>query len=81
MERTEMKAILVIDMPKSCDECPLVVNDECMKERKNNKPKACPLRPMPQKRENNEEWLNEYHRDDYADGYNRCIDEIMGEEE
>lgn len=47
-----MKAILVIDMPQTCDECPLVVNDECMKERKNNKPKACPLRPIPDEASN-----------------------------
>ena len=38
------------------------------------------IKPMPKKRDNNEEWLNEYHRDDYADGWNACLDAITGEE-
>ena len=51
-----MKAILVIDMPEKCEDCPLTewagsycrligmfVNDE--------RPSWCPLKPMPQKKE------------------------------
>ena len=38
----------------------------------------CPLKPLPQMREPNEEWLNEYHRDEFADGWNACLKEIIG---
>jgi len=86
-----MKAILVIDMPKSCAECALRTSLEAnylycvatlprlkidpmtayyIKEHK------CPLKPMPEKREPKEEWFNEYHRDEFADGWNACIKEI-----
>lgn len=50
------KAILVIDMPKSCDECPLMFRSEeercCMPEKRNSfttKPDWCPLKPAPEK--------------------------------
>ncbi len=39
------------------------------------------IKPMPEKREPKEEWFNEYHRDEFADGWNACIDEILGETE
>ena len=39
------------------------------------------LKPMPEKREPKEEWFNEYHRDEFADGWNSCLDEITGETE
>lgn len=53
-----MKAILVIDMPKRCLECPLhyrkrreIYRCELTHQNVliNNKPKWCPLRPMPNK--------------------------------
>ena len=50
------KAILVIDMPKSCDECPLMFRHEeercCMPEGRNSfstKPNWCPLKLVPEK--------------------------------
>ena len=43
------------------------------------RPSWCPLKPMPQKREPKEEWLNEYNRDEFADGWNACIEEIENE--
>ena len=50
------KAILVIDMPESCDKCPLMFRHEeercCMPEGRNSfttKPSWCPLKPMPEK--------------------------------
>ena len=86
-----MKAILVVDMPRSCADCPLRTSLEAnylyciatlprlkidpmtayhIKEHK------CPLKQMPQKREPKEEWLNQYHRDEFADGWNACIEGI-----
>ena len=54
-----MKAILVIDMPKACDECPLLLfeteTDRCKAFHKQvlvegeDKPIWCPLKPMPEK--------------------------------
>lgn len=48
------KAILVIDMPESCDKCPLMFRHEeergCIPERRNSfsiKPSWCPLKPVP----------------------------------
>lgn len=80
-----MKAVLVIDMPVNCRECPCfydylhcqakmglnVLGDE--------RPKGCPLKPMPKR--------NEYRADTkyedadkydtgYADGWNDCLEEI-----
>ena len=81
-----MKAILVIDVPMLddgrhlCNECP-IWNDErlsCQYDF-NMEAKGCPLRPMPDRKEEG------YPNDDYtigkADGWNACLDEIMGEEE
>lgn len=87
-----MKAILVIDTPKDCYGCPCyqgmsgdsfcgVLNEDTMINT-DTKPKHCPLKPMPQKkilmkfedRENKEyECL--------VRGYNKCIDDISGEQE
>ena len=41
--------------------------------------KPCHLKPLPHKREPKEEWFNEYHRDEFADGWNFCLDVITGE--
>ena len=47
------KAMLIIDMPESCDECPLMFRHEeercCMPESRNSftiKPSWCPLKPF-----------------------------------
>ena len=52
------KAILVMDMPESCDKCPLMFRHEeercCMPEGRNSfttKPNWCPLKPMLEKKE------------------------------
>ena len=80
------KAMLIMDMPSSCKECPCV--DElgyirvchCTGEviesgyavrRQDN----CPLREIPQKKERNFSSLGKYHE---TIGYNACIDEILG---
>lgn len=83
------KAILVINMPKSCDECPLFgshYSDLCCKALNNrgiNYPYPadfrqdwCPLKPMPKKMKGHDSIY--YQWGDYEDGYNACIDEILG---
>lgn len=86
-----MKAILVLnDMPSSCDKCPLFGSHYSdMTCRGNGRsinypyPKEvrqdwCPLKPMPSKRS------TEYNpaRNPYiTEGYNACIDEILGDKE
>ena len=74
------KAILVIDMPDSCDKCPLLLRHEeercCWVEGRNSftiKPSWCPLKPAP---ELQDEW---YDDDDWIIGYNNCVHEIMGD--
>ena len=83
-----MKAITVIDeMPKSCRECTLRASlgankFHCMailprkeiEPYKEQIPSWCPLRPMP-------EQMSWGHTADYIEGYNACLDEIMGETE
>ncbi|MBR2653993.1 MAG: hypothetical protein IKD59_05490 [Lachnospiraceae bacterium] len=78
-----MKAIIIIDMPKNCGECPCV-NDEfgfCQADEKirdcdwYKSPTWCPLKPMPKCR---------YYRGnerDFTDGFNTCLKEITGETE
>jgi hypothetical protein len=77
------KAMLIMDMPSSCNECELKVLPNpwsfmiCGKtkkhiERGNQRPTWCPLREAPQK-------MEKYHKyDAIALGYNACIDEILG---
>ena len=77
------KAILVIDMPESCDQCPLLLRfmEErcCVPEKRNSfttKPYWCPLKPVPEKYDVGIDYGN-YKSVDYEFGYNRCIDEIL----
>ena len=85
-----MKAILVIDeMPTRCLGCPCYYEDRgrCQKtwesvEDEFARPSWCPLKPMPQKKNTDmrlsamDEWLEHSERI----GFNKCIDEILGEE-
>lgn len=77
-----MKAILVLDeMPKSCANCRLKRGLFCGESGNslhdyvniNLKPSWCPLKPLPSK--------DFWHKKDYADGWNACIDELLGEAE
>lgn len=85
------KAILVMDMPKSCRECDLRVIGSCnfctgaggrkidqMKIINNDiKPDWCPLCEVPQKKEERKPMNgSEYYK---TVGYNTCIDEILKE--
>lgn len=88
------KAILVIDMPKSCRECPAgnsMISDRedelcacelifpfldevrCVDEYINSRPDWCPLRELPEKKQN-------ACTHGFAAGWNACIDAITGEE-
>lgn len=83
-----MKAILVIDKAESCTGCLLGIYNKkwfCLATNKDidigdryNIPTWCPLKPMPDKKEEG------YPNDDYtigkADGWNDCLREITGEE-
>ena len=86
------KAILIIDMPSSCDVCPLFCpHYSDMSCRANGRginypyPKEvrqdwCPLKPMPQKI-GTEEALKMPRNgclSDVINSYNACIDEILG---
>ena len=69
-----MKAILVVDMPKSCEDCPCTDYMFCYATQKEleidwevNKPSWCPLKPMP---------MRSVWKGDFSDGWNACIEEI-----
>ena len=76
-----MKAILVIDeMPYDCEECPLY--DENIMQcgfMKNNayyvdcRPHDCPLKPLPEKREN----LGTAYSVAHTNGWNDCVEELL----
>ena len=78
------KAILVIDMPDSCSKCPLFggfYSDMCCKGLNNRgidypypenfRQKWCPLKELPTK--------VDVFIDDWADGYNACLEEVLGQ--
>lgn len=86
------KSILVVETPKSCSDCRLVAEDKdglwCSYTRydgcniriaqDNCISPWCPLRPLPDK----QPIINypEEHENDYANGWNACLDEITREE-
>ena len=80
------KAILVIDMPSSCDMCDFVDDSESGKmwcglptfgydvtDCIACKPSDCPLKEVPKKKEH-----TLYSIGAWNNGYNACIDEILG---
>lgn len=81
------KAVLIMDMPSSCEECILRNEGACFPVSKENsicgvyytmkegrKPDWCPLRELPKKK-------SVYTNGHYSDGYNACIDELLKGEE
>lgn len=84
-----MKAVLVIDMPKSCKECFLCgIGGEDLgqyvcsltgEHSESSHLVGCPLRPLPQRKETDghEPFEVFMHRE----GWNECIDAITGETE
>ena len=90
-----MKAILVLEMPSSCLECPIgedmsIPIETCIKcpfgkcvidEKVMTRPNWCPLNPIPE-RKGLLKQLPMYDTDThYEQGYNACIDEILGNKE
>ena len=92
-----MKAILVIDeMPKSCDDCVLIYPDkyndmwcciacDCVVEENvtaGTLHKWCPLKQLPQKKSAYKfKDFNRLIENAQVEGWNACIDEILGETE
>lgn len=87
-----MKAILVIDMPTKCGDCPLHVDgldDECEEimmcnatHRESNygaPPTWCPLKPLPETKDVG--YPNNDYDVGFGDGWDACIKEITGETE
>lgn len=71
------KAVLVMDMPGKCMDCPCEYEGRCEVKfgiyvSLNEKPSLCPLKPMPEKKKG---WLSDRGR-----GWNACIDAICGKE-
>lgn len=88
------KAILVIDMPESCDKCPLFhgfyTDMTCSANNwgidypypKDFRQDWCPLKPLPEKIDIEAERNKPHDIDcdwEFESGYNACIDEILGE--
>ena len=81
-----MKAILVIDMPKDCRECPCFYDWICCQAKSglnvegDEIPRGCPLKPMPEKMKVNYDFIAscEVTEKVVAMGWNACIDEILG---
>ena len=89
-----MKAILVIDMPENCIDCPLhqrycgavcrALEKEHTDDRFYQKEEWCPLRPMPNKLPlESGSIMNTFKESTKYKhiGWNDCLDEIMGETE
>lgn len=83
-----MKAVLVLDMPKSCIDCPLAYKEgysiyRCKMSEDQVDPNSiyreCPLKPLPELR-HKEKYAYTYELT-YDQGYNRAIKEITGEAE
>lgn len=76
------KAYLIMDMPNSCDECNFI--DECyhycdipwfgkdVSDYVACRHEDCPLRELPQKYDEKDSGY-----DEWQEGYNACIDEIL----
>lgn len=82
-----MKALLVIDMPNSCEKCPLNSHTEydfdvCWVTQGKG---GCPLRPLPEECDDATEIYNAhgeidcYQLTEYARGYNACLEEIQND--
>ena len=84
-----MKAVAIIKMPNCCRECPFADWDQCLcklaneeiysqKHMDDGRQKWCPLKPLPQKGFGDADDIEQTF---YFDGWNECLEEIMGETE
>jgi hypothetical protein len=84
------KAILVIDMPDSCDKCPLFhgfyTDMTCSANNysinypypKDFRQDWCPLKPVPEKYDMETAITRDFdYNGEFEYGYNQCIDEIL----
>ena len=84
------KAVLVIDAPETCKECPICISHEIMPSIEeyscmiknidvdlNSKPNWCPLKPLPKRMEGYDSI--KWQWGDYEDGWNHCIDMLIDE--
>ena len=74
------KAVLVIDMPNGCDECPLNSHTEydfdvCWVTQGKG---GCPLRPLPKKKDVPPNY-GMMVGDPRGEGWNECLEEILNE--
>lgn len=82
MNDEELKAILILDMPSSCEECKYntsyyQIDDICSADKT-----MCPLKPLPQKKDTHGRYIeNQYIETAYEVGWNDCVDELGGKEE
>lgn len=79
-----MKAVVVIDKPTKCEECPLYVKDIMSAWCVLNIADIvdCPLKELPKKQELKKGWLmkdGEEILEAYINGYNACIEDITDE--
>ena len=85
------KSVLVIDMPESCTECKIghdmsgymevciicqIANKVTLNDEAESRPDWCPLKPLPEK-STIENDMTDYQCG-LVDGWNSCIDEIIG---
>lgn len=85
-----MKAILVIEMPKSCNECDFIDEEyhfcnvvwfgKDVRDYVACRHENCPLRELPEKITSWKGKSTNYQQG-HRDGYNACIDEILGDKE
>jgi len=84
------KAVLVIDTPEECSECPMLNgNDECILQDEDTNAfyaddydglrKGCPLEYLPETKVYPN--LESDYKCGFVDGWNACINEIKGIEE
>ena len=77
-----MKKMLIVEEPDSCETCPLRSYSNlmlmCTPMREAASDVECPLKPLPEK--NTWGITKNGHVTEYAEGWNACIDEILGEE-
>ena len=85
------KAVLVIDMPYDCYDCKVASNPLCKGLRNvtanscisGQRPPYCPLKPLPEKSIYSSPFSDDVgnvrYNDGFQDGWNACIDEIVGE--
>ena len=73
------KAILIIDMPNSCEECDVIefCHSNDWKTNLKIKPDWCPLREVPQK--HTIHCIDTTHHRHVKQGWNYCIDTILKE--